>query len=190
MEKSKVFFFKSSFIQQCNRKRVPHRHCSGRRRRGDNPHGTCLFSDRYIERHIRYLCKGGARISGHGEKLDAKPFQERNKSGKLRRFSAVGYGDNHIPLGDHTEVSMSGLCRMQKKGRRASQLRVAAIFFPTSPDLPMPVTTTLPFLSQIRFTAFSKLLSSLSARAVTASASISSTFFATSMILSFAMNSL
>ena len=63
------------------------------------------------------------------------------------------------------------------------EARVEAIFFPISPDLPMPVTTTLPSQSRITSTAFSKLSSIRLINAAIASASILRTFFASFFII-------
>jgi len=56
----------------------------------------------------------------------------------------------------------------RKKAGVPVDARVAAIFFPTNPDFPIPVTTTLPLELKINSTAFSKSLLSLSTRAETA----------------------
>ncbi|KJJ83562.1 hypothetical protein OMAG_002571 [Candidatus Omnitrophus magneticus] len=60
---------------------------------------------------------------------------------------------------------------------------VAAIFLPTRPDLPMPVTTTLFFVFSIRSMAFVKLSSSLAINSATESASVCRTFAASFSLL-------
>ena len=71
----------------------------------------------------------------------------------------------------------------RKKAGVPVDAMVEAIFWPISPDFPMPVTTTRPLEARISSTARSNspLIASASARS--ASASIRMTFFASSRIM-------
>ena len=59
--------------------------------------------------------------------------------------------------------------------------KVEAILLPICPDFPIPLTTTLPWQCKMSSTALVKLLSSFSARASTAFASINNTDLAISI---------
>jgi len=83
---------------------------------------------------------------------------------------------------DDADVAVDGLGRVEKDGRVPIEVMVAAILRPTSPDLPMPVTTTWPRHWYRMSTALANWWLMRPRAFVMARASVRRTFFPVSML--------
>jgi hypothetical protein len=61
--------------------------------------------------------------SHHGDKGNLSGLQQGQELDQLGGGSALGDGDDHILLSDHTEVAMQGVSSVQERGRRTGAVQ-------------------------------------------------------------------
>ncbi len=119
MSTGEVVCGKAARIQQRDRQGV----AQGQRRRGAGGRREVewagLLVDRGVQVHVGLARQGGGGVAGHGDELGAAPLDERQDGGQLGRFARIGQGQHHVVMGDHAQVAMARLGRVDEVGRGA-----------------------------------------------------------------------
>ena len=118
----------------------------GRRRRGGREvHGARFLADRDVEHEVGVLREPRGRPPRQRHERDRQPLDGGHQRQELFGLPAVGQGDDQHRRGPASR-DLRG--RRRRDGGKSAGVpvaaSVAASFFPTSPDFPMPVTTTRP----------------------------------------------
>lgn len=62
---------------------------------------------------------GAFGVAGHADQEHLQTFQYRDQRQNLMGFAGVGNGDHDIVRGNHAQIAVAGLARMNEEGRRA-----------------------------------------------------------------------
>jgi hypothetical protein len=176
----KIFGAKAARIEQGDRQRVTECQRGGGTGGRRQIERARFLRHRGVEVHVGLDGQRRLRIAGHADQLGALALDDRHDGQQLGTLARIGKRNQHIVAGDHPEVAMAGLGRMNEIGGGAGAGQRRSDLAPTWPDLPMPLTITRPRQLRISTSACRKSPSIRAASASTASASMRSTWRARS----------
>ena len=173
-----ILFLETARLQNRHGQRVAHDHHGGGAGGRGQVERARFLGHPHVQDDVAVARQGGSHRAGDADDFDREALQRRDQIEQLLRFARITERQNDIAIAHNAEVAVQGIHAVQENAWRAGAGRVAAIFWPTLPDLPMPTTTILPrcaSASTMVLTAALKLPSSCCRTAFNADHSISNT---------------
>src|SRR5690606_5026718 len=102
-------------LQQGHRQRVAHRQRGGGGGGRGQVQRAGLGRHAYVQVDVGLARQGGLRAAGHGDDLVPLAAQGRQQHQDLVRLARIGQGQDDVRVGDHAQVAVPGLARVDEE---------------------------------------------------------------------------
>src|SRR5574344_639645 len=108
-----------ALLHQCHCHGVAHGKCCSRTARGGEVKRTCLLAHAHVDMIRAVFCQQRRRVAAHADDGYLHVQHHRNESQQFVGLSRVGYGEHHVVLGHHAQVSVEYVKGIDKERRSA-----------------------------------------------------------------------